>query len=177
MIDTKKCGSGDVLRLQEIGIETFTETFADNNTAENMNTYLEKAFDRHQLLQELSNEHSEFHFIYVHNDVAGYLKVNMDEAQSEMMGSDSLEIERIYIKRTFQKQGLGMHLFNKSIEIAKKADKKKIWLGVWEKNEQALRFYAKMGFIQTGSHSFFMGDEEQTDLIMTKRLDGLEADL
>ncbi|WP_039790739.1 GNAT family acetyltransferase, partial [Paenibacillus riograndensis] len=40
-------------------------------------------------------------------------------------------------------------------------------LGVWEKNENAIAFYKKMGFVQTGSHSFYMGDEEQIDIIMT----------
>jgi len=48
--------------------------------------------------------------------------------------------------------------------------KKKIWLGVWEKNENALAFYNKMGFVQTGTHFFYMGDEEQTDIIMMKTL-------
>jgi len=59
-------------------------------------------------------------------------------------------------------------LLNKALEMANKENKKMVWLGVWEKNENAINFYKKMGFIQTGAHSFFMGDEEQTDLIMTK---------
>ncbi|MNS98622.1 Protease synthase and sporulation negative regulatory protein PAI 1 [compost metagenome] len=56
------------------------------------------------------------------------------------------------------------------MEIAMERHKKKIWLGVWEKNENAISFYRKMGFLQTGAHSFYMGDEEQTDFIMTKTL-------
>jgi diamine N-acetyltransferase len=86
------------------------------------------------------------------------------------MGKESLEIERIYIKKEFQKHGLGKLLFNKAMEIAGKRNKKKIWLGVWEKNENAIAFYQKMGFVQTGTHSFYMGEEEQIDFIMTKTL-------
>lgn len=56
------------------------------------------------------------------------------------------------------------------MEIAKEGNKKKIWLGVWERNENAIAFYQKMGFVQTGSHSFYMSDEEQVDFIMTKTL-------
>lgn len=59
---------------------------------------------------------------------------------------------------------------SKAIEIAKENDKSAIWLGVWEKNENAIGFYEKSGFVQTSSHSFFMGDEEQIDLIMVKKL-------
>ncbi|MCD4840082.1 GNAT family N-acetyltransferase [Neobacillus sedimentimangrovi] len=169
-IKIKKCTFEDLQTLQEISIETFNDTFKDQNSPENMKAYLEKAFNLQQLEKELSNVFSQFFFIYDHHEVAGYLKVNMNEAQTEEMGNESLEIERIYIRRKFQKYGLGKCLLNKALEIAKECYKNKIWLGVWEKNENALGFYKKMGFVQAGSHSFYMGEEEQTDFIMVKTL-------
>lgn len=169
-IKIKKCTLEDSHRLQEISYETFNETFKHQNSPENMNAYLERAFSLKQLEKELSNISSQFFFIYFHNQVAGYLKVNTNDAQSEKMGDDALEIERIYIRSKFQKRGLGKYLLNKAMEIAVERNKKKIWLGVWEKNEHAIAFYKKMGFVQTGAHSFNMGDEEQTDFIMTKSL-------
>ncbi|MEH7524836.1 GNAT family N-acetyltransferase [Bacillus sp. JJ1503] len=169
-IKLKKCTHEDLQTLQEISIETFNDTFKDQNSPENMNAYLERAFNLKQLEKELSNMSSEFFFVYFHNEMAGYLKVNTNEAQSEEMGKESFEIERIYIKNKFQKHGLGKYLLNQAMEIAMDRKKKKIWLGVWEKNENAIAFYKKMGFVQTGAHSFYMGDEEQTDLIMTKTL-------
>ena len=102
--------------------------------------------------------------------MAGYLKVNISHAQSEEMGNEALEVERIYIKNTYQKHGLGKRLIHKAIEIAMELNKKNIWLGVWEKNVNAIAFYEKMGFVKTGTHSFYMGDEEQTDYIMLKTL-------
>ncbi|MGG0383626.1 GNAT family N-acetyltransferase [Priestia endophytica] len=170
MINIKKCTLEDLRKLQEISYETFNETFKHQNSPENMEAYLEKAFNLEQVEKELSNTSSHFFFVYVDNEIAGYLKVNTDDAQSEEMGDESLEIERIYIKNNFQKHGLGKCLFNKAIDMAMEHNKKKIWLGVWEKNENALIFYKKMGFIQTGAHSFYMGDEEQVDFIMVKTL-------
>jgi len=114
---------------------------------------------------------SEFFFIYLNEELAGYLKVNVNDAQSERMGDRSLEIERIYILHRFKGMGLGKYLINKAVERAVQHNKKTIWLGVWEKNENALAFYKKMGFVQTGAHSFYMGDEEQIDFIMTKTLE------
>ncbi|MGE6540756.1 GNAT family N-acetyltransferase [Bacillus luti] len=169
-INMKKCTLEDLRKLQEISYETFNETFKHQNSPENMNTYLENAFNLKQLEKELTNISSQFFFIYFNNEVAGYLKVNTNDAQSEEMGDESLEIERIYINSRFQKHGLGKYLLNKAIEIAMEHNKKKIWLGVWEKNENAIAFYKKMGFVQTGAHSFYMGDEEQVDFIMTKTL-------
>ncbi|MGN2617609.1 GNAT family N-acetyltransferase [Bacillus stercoris] len=169
-VNIKKCSREDLQILQQLSIETFNDTFKDQNSPENMKAYLERAFNKKQLEKELSNMSSEFFFVYFDHEVAGYVKVNIDDAQSEEMGAESLEIERIYIKNNFQKHGLGKHLLNKAIEIALERNKKNIWLGVWEKNENAIAFYKKMGFVQTGAHSFYMGDEEQTDLIMTKTL-------
>ncbi|GGA26271.1 GNAT family N-acetyltransferase [Psychrobacillus lasiicapitis] len=169
-IHIKKCTIKDSSKLQEVSYETFNETFKHQNSPENMNTYLQKAFNLSRLEKELSNTSSQFFFVYFNNEIAGYLKVNMNDAQSEKMGDDSIEIERIYIKNKFQKHGLGKNLFNKALEIAQESTKKKIWLGVWEKNDNAIAFYKKMGFVQTGTHSFFMGDEEQIDFIMTKML-------
>lgn len=170
MIHIKQCTIDDLKPLQDISYVTFNETFKDQNSPKNMKAYLEKAFNLEQLGNELSNPFSKFFFAYVNDEVAGYLKVNTNDAQSEEMGTESLEIERIYIKSEFQKHGLGKLLYNKAIEIALEHNKEKVWLGVWEKNENAIAFYEKMGFVQTGAHAFFMGDEKQTDFIMTKVL-------
>lgn len=166
----RKCTLEDLDLLREISIETFNETFKDQNDPENMKAYLSRAFNNDQLEREMSNRASEFYFVYSNEEIAGYLKVNTDDAQSESMGDDSLEIERIYIRKEHHQQGLGKYLVVKATEIAKERNKAKIWLGVWEKNDNAIRFYKKMGFVQTGSHPFYMGNEEQVDLIMTNTL-------
>ncbi|MBD2871276.1 GNAT family N-acetyltransferase [Paenibacillus arenilitoris] len=169
-VKIKKCSLEDIQTLQEISIETFNDTFKDQNSPENLKVYLEKAFNSKQLEKELSNISSEFFLICFNEVLAGYLKVNINDALSEKMGDESLEIERIYIRNKFQGKGLGKYLQNKAVEIAIRKNKNTIWLGVWEKNENAIAFYKKMGFVQTGAHSFYMGDEEQIDLIMTKTL-------
>lgn len=169
-VTLKKCGIEDLAALQAIGIETFTDTFAAHNTLEDMKDYLDKAYNPEKLKQELSTEGSTFCLLYCKDEPAGYLKVNIDDALTEEMGADSLEVERIYIRPDFKRKGLGKYLIDKAIEIARVQGKGLIWLGVWEHNVNAIAFYEKMDFTRTGSHSFFMGDDEQTDYIMTKTL-------
>ncbi|MEC0281271.1 GNAT family N-acetyltransferase [Terribacillus saccharophilus] len=169
-ISIKKCSIKDLQILQKVSVETFTDTFKDQNTPENMKAYLDKAYASKKLENELLNTSSQFFFIYLNEELAGYLKVNTDDAQTEEMNDDSLEIERIYVRSKFQKQGLGKYLMNKAIELATESRKNVIWLGVWEKNQNAIAFYSKNGFVKTGAHSFHMGDEEQVDYILTKTL-------
>jgi len=170
VLSIQKCSDKHLQPLQMISIETFIETFKDQNSPESLNAYVERAFSLKQLEKELSNHFSQFFIVNMNDGAAGYLKVNTCDAQSEKMGDESLEIERIYIKSNFQKHGIGKMLINKAIEVAMECGKTKIWLGVWENNENAIAFYKKMGFVHTGSHAFYMGDEKQIDLIMTKSL-------
>jgi diamine N-acetyltransferase len=169
--EIRPCGLDDLQALRNISIETFRETFETQNSPENLNAYLEHAFDRERLEEEMSQPESRFFFIEKNGKTAGYLKVNTGNAQSEEMGDDSLEVERIYISSRFQKQGLGKILFNHALDLAREEGKERVWLGVWEKNENAIAFYEKLGFIRRGAHSFFMGDDEQTDFIMERKLD------
>lgn len=169
-INLRRCTVDDLPELQKISYETFDETFRDHNTRENMEAYLDNAYTSEKLESELNTKGSRFYFLYFSDVLAGYLKLNIGKAQTEDMSDQSLELERIYIKTPFQKKGLGKHLINKAIETAEKLDKKEIWLGVWEYNENALGFYKQLGFVRTGAHSFFMGTDEQTDYIMTKTL-------
>lgn len=169
-VEIRPCESRDLEALRKISIDTFRETFGAQNSQENLNAYLEKAFNPKRIKAELAHPQSRFFFIEKDGKTAGYLKVNTGNAQSEAMGDDSLEVERIYISERFQKQGLGKVLFNRAMKLAEQDGKRKIWLGVWEENKNAIAFYQKLGFIRTGAHSFFMGDDEQTDLIMEKEI-------
>ena len=61
-------------------------------------------------------------------------------------------------------------LYDKAIEIAKEKDAEYVWLGVWEENSRAIRFYKKNGFVEFDKHIFKLGDDEQTDVMMKLRL-------
>lgn len=169
-ITIRKMDPVDLNKLQEISIETFTDTFKAQNSSEHISDYIKKAYNTGQLSAELHNPLSEFYFICFDDEAAGYLKLNIGAAQSEKMEDSTLEIERIYIRKKFQRKGLGKYLINKAMERADALNKNSLWLGVWEKNHNALSFYGKMGFIHNGSHSFYMGEDKQTDLIMQKTL-------
>ena len=167
----KKLDLTDINELQKVSVETFYDTFADQNTEKNMQDYLSNSYNFETLTEELKNKNSFFYFVLNDEDnIMGYLKLNINDAQSEDDFENALEIERIYIRKEFQKQGLGKVLYNIALTKATELEKQRIWLGVWEFNDNALAFYHTMGFERVGSHSFFMGDDEQTDFLMLKEL-------
>ena len=166
----KKCTMENLIELRELSIKTYYETFAHLNTKKDMQDYLEDAFNVEKLNSELNDKNSEFYFLYYNDKIAGYLKVNEAPSQTDINDKESLEIERIYVLGEFQGEGLGRYLMKEALEMARKRNKKYAWLGVWEKNEKAICFYKKNGFYEIGTHSFFMGEDEQTDYIMRRDL-------
>ncbi|MEJ6399931.1 GNAT family N-acetyltransferase [Nicoliella lavandulae] len=164
----EQCTVNDVRQLQTISRQTFTDTFGAENTPADLARYLESAYNIDKLTKEVQDPNSFFYFIRIGQTVAGYLKLNIDDAQSEAMGSDTLEIERIYIDKEFKHQGLGGMLFNKAISEAKQHNKHKVWLGVWEHNEDAKGFYEHKGFHPFSDHVFTVGTDKQRDILMEK---------
>ena len=143
-VTVKQIGLEEIDQLQKIGKRTFIETFASENTEENMNEYLRNGFSLAKLKRELSKKESQFYFAEIRNEIIGYLKINTGQTQTEIKDNDSLEIERIYVLKEFHGKGVGQIIFNKALEIAKLKRVKYIWLGVWEENPRAIRFYEKM---------------------------------
>jgi diamine N-acetyltransferase len=160
----------DIHALQKIGRQTFSETFAAENTEENMHKYLEEGFSDEKLGNELANPSSRFWLAESEGIPAGYMKVNFGTAQTEKFGNSWMEIERIYVLKEFQRQKIGQLLYDKAIEAALQSGIEYVWLGVWENNLKAISFYRKNGFTEFDKHIFKLGDDEQTDLLMKLRL-------
>ncbi|TKT93620.1 GNAT family N-acetyltransferase [Dyadobacter frigoris] len=165
-IELVKVISSDLGELQELSKQTFLETFAPVNTEENIQHYLHSGFTDEKLIKEIANPGSAFYFAKLNDTPIGYLKINFGNAQTELKDNDALEIERIYVLQEFHGQRAGQFLFGETLKIAKNHGLKYIWLGVWEKNEKAIKFYEKNGFIPFDKHSFTLGSDIQTDIMM-----------
>lgn len=170
-IKIKQIGLADMEQLQIIGRQTFIETFAEANTKQNMQKYLEEGFTADKLTSELTNANSEFYFAEFDNKVIGYLKINFGEAQTELRDQHALEVERIYVLKEYQGKKFGQILYNIALDRAKQSGANYLWLGVWEQNKKAINFYKKNGFIEFDKHIFKLGNDEQTDIMMKLPID------
>lgn len=166
----RKVNIQDIEKLKEIGKLTFAETFASKNSEEDMLEYLDEAFSTEKLKAELTDKNAEFFFAELDDRVIGYLKVNYGQSQTEIRDAKALEIERIYVLKEFHGKKVGQRLYDKAIELAKAKSVAYVWLGVWEQNPRAIRFYEKNGFVAFDKHIFKLGKDEQTDIMMKLKL-------
>jgi diamine N-acetyltransferase len=169
-IEIKRVAIDNIDQLQQIGRQTFYETFSEVNTDKNMTKYLNESFSNEKLTAELNDKNSEFYFATLANKVIGYLKLNFGQSQTELMDDKALEIERIYVLKEFHGKKAGQILYEKAFQIARNANVDYIWLGVWENNLRAIGFYKKNGFVEFDKHIFTLGTSEQTDLMMKLQL-------
>jgi ribosomal protein S18 acetylase RimI-like enzyme len=165
-IEIKKATILDLDSIQKISTQTFTETFAAVNTPENIANYIKDSLNTEQLTAELNNANSQFYIAYSDTEVVGYLKINFGDAQTESFNENALEVQRIYVLQNFHGKNIGQLLLEEVKKIAQATGVDYIWLGVWEENHKALRFYTKNGFVVFDKHVFIMGNDEQTDLLM-----------
>ena len=169
-ISFQTCSIQDLATLQMLCITTFYAAYNSKNKPQNIQQYLIKAFNTAQLTKEISNPNSQIIFLKKGEEVLGYFKINENEAQTDFQANDNLELERIYILPELQGNNYGKIMLEETIRIAQQKGKSKVWLGVWENNPNAVRFYKKNGFKLTGKHEFMFVDEAQVDFVMEKVL-------
>jgi ribosomal protein S18 acetylase RimI-like enzyme len=160
----------DVEELLSLSRKTFYDAFEHLNNKDDFEAYTEVAFTIKKLSGELESPHSQFYFAIIDSEKVGYMKLNYSLAQTELQDDNAVEVERIYVLASQQGKKIGNKLLDFAIDKAKTEGKHFIWLGVWELNHAAQRFYERNGFIAFGSHKFWVGNDEQTDILMRKEL-------
>lgn len=176
----------DLQQLLKFSKKTFTEAFAHLNNPVDFEAHLQKAFTLEKLEKEFNTEGVLFYFItqeYAFADdaetIIGFLKLNIASFPDSTTvfctdfnhkKEDLLEIERIYVDTPYQGKGIAQQLMQKAQAVACENKCPYIWLGVWNENAKALRFYEKMGFAKFGQHIFTIGTDDQTDFLMIKNL-------
>ena len=153
----------DAKMLSELGAKTFFDTFAKDNTPENMAAYLKKSFSPDMQRTELSNLINIFLIAEYESQSIGYAQLILDSKEEILTGIKPLEIRQIYALQEYLGKGVGKALMQTAIREAQQRDCDSLWLGVWEKNPRAIDFYKKWGFKEVGTHIFTVGDDPQRD--------------
>ena len=158
--------------LSRLGADTFREAFEADNTPEDIARYLAEAFSRDQqaaeiadptatvLLAEQTVESGEAGLV-------GYAHLVSGRTPEAIRGPEPVELKRLYVRRAWHGRGVAQSLMDAAIEAARARGAQTLWLGVWERNPRALRFYEKYGFTRVGEHVFVVGADAQTDWLLS----------
>lgn len=168
-VTIRQASTADAALLAEIGARTFFDTFAADNTPEDMNSYLTSSFSPAIQAAELAEPEAILLIAEMDREVAGYAKLRTGgDAPSCVTGNNSVEIVRFYVDKKHQGCGVGAALMGECVSAAKSVGAHCVWLGVWERNDRALAFYRKWGFRKVGTQPFMLGTDRQTDILMER---------
>jgi len=163
----------DAAALAVFAAEAFADTFAADNTPEDMAAYLIEAFGEEQQRAELSDAACTVLVAERDGELAGYAMLR-DGARPSGASSaeldEAMEIARLYAGRRWIGTGVGAALMQCCLDFAAERGREWVWLGVWERNARAIAFYSRWGFTDVGSQHFQLGADLQTDRIMARRL-------
>lgn len=172
-ITIRRITLADVAVLAAMGRKTFYDTFTGTCTEADMQQFLHDYFNETQVTKELSDADDFFFFAEVNGVPAGYMRFKEDYSGFPLMKQwKTMELKRIYVLETYHGQGIAQKLMEFLIDWCTKEKYQAIYLGVWEHNIRAQKFYAKYGFENSGhTHSFPIGSTPQTDFWLWKFLE------
>ena len=156
----------DATHLADLGALTFRETFAADNTPDDLAVHLASSFAPDVQARELADPAIRYGLAEVDGIPAGYAQLVFGNTSYGVTGARPVEIRRLYARRACHGQGVGAALMTWCLEEARMAGADTVWLGVWERNARAIAFYERWGFRVVGEHVFLLGTDRQRDLVM-----------
>ncbi len=158
--------ASDAQALAAFAARTFAETFAADNTPADMQAHLDRAYGVAQQAQELTSPDVVTLLAEQDARLIGYAQVRRGPAPPCVGAPAAMELHRFYLDASAHGSGLAQRLMAEVFAAARAAGAAHVWLGVWERNARATRFYDKCGFADVGSQAFVLGTDRQTDRVM-----------
>ncbi len=158
----------DASALSTFAAHVFHETFAPDNDPMDMHAYLSDAFTPEKQAAEIADPWRVCLLAEVGEAMAGYAMLRVDATDSLVPGGQPVELQRFYVDRAWHGQGVAARLMAACLRAAQERGGVTLWLGVWERNARAIRFYTKQGFTDVGSQEFRLGSDLQTDRVLSR---------
>ncbi len=167
-LSIRRATPDDSSLIADIGAITFEASFGANNRLEDMEQYLSLSFSKAHIEAQLAEPSTIFLLAYEDCKAVGYVMLRVSKKPMPVIGPKPVELVRLYIEEEIIGKGYGSALMNSCLKEAKKNGRRTIWLGVWEKNLRAIRFYEKWGYTKLGTKEFVLGSDLQNDHIMAR---------
>lgn len=170
MIQVRNAEPSDYELLATLGRRAFFEAFGAFNDPDDMQAYLDLAFDKERIREQLEDRANTFFIATINDQPAGYAKLKRGTTVPELGVERVIQLERIYALQDFLGKRIGKALMEECIKVAKGEGFEKMWLSVWQPNQRAITFYEKWGFEKIGIKQFIIGKEVNDDFVMALKL-------
>ena len=175
MVTIRRAVSADAAPLASLAESTFRETFAAENSPQNMTLHCAQNFSAEIQGREIADPQSITFLAEVDGTLVGFAQLRLAQSSRYVPGMRPSELHRIYVLSQWHGRGVAQSLMRAVAETAAQEDSDCVWLGVWEHNSKALAFYRKRGFRVVGDHTFMLGRDQQRDLLLAAQVNELQS--
>jgi ribosomal protein S18 acetylase RimI-like enzyme len=169
-LSIRQASGSDVQIICALGVTTFYEAYFEQDDSSDLADYVLESFSRAQIEKELNDINSTFYIAELDGRAVGYAKLRENSKADCLKDENAVELHRIYILERVKGKGVGGALMNRCLETARAKGFPTIWLGVWEENSAAQKFYEKIGFLKAGELQFPYGASVGTNYVLKLRL-------
>jgi ribosomal protein S18 acetylase RimI-like enzyme len=151
--------------LKDLASRTFYDTFVGTADEEDFPAAFAVWFNIPALEARIADPLSE---VYIAEDAsgtpAGFAIFRWHAPLFTAEYAEGFELQNLYLEKWAHGTGLAHELMQLFFDRAQAQNCNFLWLGVWEHNYRAQRFYTKMGFAYTGhDHPFPIHNTPQID--------------
>lgn len=162
--------ASDSKLVAALAAATFFEAYVESDDPHDLAEYVTESFSADLVEKELESGIATYFLAAWNERPVGYAKLRRADAPECVEDRNSIELQRIYLFGRFTGLGLGRALVEKCVSRASEEGFSTLWLGVWEENEKARKFYRRLEFEQVGTVDFKYGNSCFTNLVMTKEI-------
>jgi ribosomal protein S18 acetylase RimI-like enzyme len=159
--------------LAQMGEATFARSYECVISPKDLADYTADAFSVDQIRAELNNPAIIYFLATCKTTPCGYAKLEPTPLPGGIDMPKPIDLARLYASLGWTGKGIGTKLTEAGLEAAVGAGYQSCWLRVWDKNERAIEFYRRWGFSTAGAEPYFVGQNSETVLIMTRPLTDL----
>lgn len=169
-IEIRKAHRADAKLVSVLGTVSFYEAYFEQDNAHDLANYIHESFELNKIRAEITDKNAAFFIIFLNEKAVGYAKMREDSKVDCIKTENSIELQRIYIIERVYGKEIGENLLKYCFESAKARGFETLWLGVWEENKRAQKFYAKHGFKRVGELNFPYGESVGINFVLEKVL-------
>ena len=155
--------AGDAAELAAVAALTFPLACPPSVTADNIAAFIEANLSAGRFADYVDDPDRAVVIARQDDRIVGY-------AMLVRGGTDAAELSKMYVLPDRHSRGAAAALMERALAVATDWGVRRVWLGVNQENQRAQRFYLKSGFTVSGTRTFRLGADVESDYVMTREL-------
>lgn len=160
----------DINILAALGTTTCYEAYFELDPSSDLADYCARIYSPENVRSEFDDLNSTYFIAEINDRAVGFAKLRENNRVDCLGDAHAIELQRIYVLERIKGRNVGKALITRCLDSALGKEYDTLWLGVWEKNVRAQRFYERIGMKNIGTTGFNDGKNDFVNFVYSIEL-------